>query len=577
MPKTGKIYIVEFDADGNPYFRKLKQMEDATERSSKKIGSMWEKLGKTAITYFTADALLSAAKYTINAFQEQERAIKRLDVAYGKSSKGLVDYATQMQKVSTFTDENVITSMALIANYVKEEKQIKALTKAAMNLSIAKGIDLSSAAELVAKTVGSSTNALKRQGIEFDNNLRGTERVNAVLQSLNMFQGQVEGQVETTSGKFENLTNQIEDNAEAIGEKLIPVVNTFLEKLNKLLTLVGSSNFDKLLKFMPQIGFAFQSDQMSKEEFQNKWNKTLKYGFNFGSGDPQYFLGPEIANLKNDRTSLESLLGTGSGNVQAGDKNKVVKNKITEWKSAQMNARGRGGSAYGGIRDYGFGEGGVGGPADQMFSAYSAGMTKMIGPLKDEMENISTSFVDRFGEINNIASQFGNILGISADTFVGKLISGVDTVSQILSLITSIVSFASGGGPITSLFGLAEGGTVVNKHGKLSYVPIPKFARGGSFTVPPGYSNDSGLIRVQSGERVDVTPSSKVPMLGQSLDKIFKAITAGNVNNSRRNNQPIQVNVQLDGETVASSVFGYENNFNKRGIDKTQLRAGKGL
>lgn len=204
-------------------------------------------------------------------------------------------------------------------------------------------------------------------------------------------------------------------------------------------------------------------------------------------------------------------------------------------------------------------------------------LTGVVVPeLKDTFEEIGSSFVDKFGEINDIATRFGNILGISADTFVGKLISGIDTASQVLSLITSVMSFASGGGPITSLFGLAEGGTVVNNHGKLSYVPIPKFARGGSFTVPPGYSNDSGLIRVQSGERVDVTPSSKVPNITQALDSIKKTLLAGNINNSRRNNQPIQVSIQLDGETIASSVFGYENNFNKRGIDKTQLRAGKG-
>ena len=35
----------------------------------------------------------------------------------------------------------------------------------------------------------------------------------------------------------------------------------------------------------------------------------------------------------------------------------------------------------------------------------------------------------------------------------------------------------------------------------------PQMARGGSFTVPPGYPNDSFRMRVQSGERVSVTPS----------------------------------------------------------------------
>lgn len=35
---------------------------------------------------------------------------------------------------------------------------------------------------------------------------------------------------------------------------------------------------------------------------------------------------------------------------------------------------------------------------------------------------------------------------------------------------------------------------------------VPGFATGGSFVVPPGYPDDSYLMRVSSGERVDVTP-----------------------------------------------------------------------
>jgi hypothetical protein len=35
------------------------------------------------------------------------------------------------------------------------------------------------------------------------------------------------------------------------------------------------------------------------------------------------------------------------------------------------------------------------------------------------------------------------------------------------------------------------------------------FARGGSFTVPPGFPNDSFPMRVSSGERVSVTPAGQ--------------------------------------------------------------------
>jgi hypothetical protein len=204
-------------------------------------------------------------------------------------------------------------------------------------------------------------------------------------------------------------------------------------------------------------------------------------------------------------------------------------------------------------------------------------MTQKIVPeLKMDFEEIGLSFVDKFYETQNIANNVGRIFNVTADSFVGKLLQAFDVGSSILSIIGSIGSLAGGGG-IFGLLGLAEGGTVINKGGKLSYAPIPKFARGGSYTVPPGYANDSGLIRVQSGERVDVTPTSQVPMLGKLLGEIKSSIQAGNMNSARRGKQPMNVSINIDGEKIAAAVFGYENNFNKRGVDKSQLRAGRGI
>jgi hypothetical protein len=57
-----------------------------------------------------------------------------------------------------------------------------------------------------------------------------------------------------------------------------------------------------------------------------------------------------------------------------------------------------------------------------------------------------------------------------------------------------------------------KGGTVTNLNG------VPKFASGGSFTVPPGFPNDSFPILVESGERVTVTPK------GGSSDKYLQQL-----------------------------------------------------
>ncbi len=58
---------------------------------------------------------------SIKLAQIQENAEARLAVAYGKSTKGLTDYASALQKKTTFGDEEIIQAQARIADFIKEE------------------------------------------------------------------------------------------------------------------------------------------------------------------------------------------------------------------------------------------------------------------------------------------------------------------------------------------------------------------------------------------------------------------------------------------------------------------------
>ena len=64
---------------------------------------------------------------------------------------------------------------------------------------------------------------------------------------------------------------------------------------------------------------------------------------------------------------------------------------------------------------------------------------------------------------------------------------------------------------------------------------IPGFAKGGDFVVPPGFDNDSYLMRVQSGERVRVTPSNQV---SGSYNSSTQNIQYNNYGNNSRGFMP---------------------------------------
>lgn len=539
-----KIFVADLDLGVGTYNRKLSEMESKTNAATSKMKTSFEKLSTAALSYLSFTVLSSAGKFFIDQFKQQEQAVKRLEVSLGKSTTTLVKYASQLQKTSTFADEQILDAMALISIYVKEKSMIEKLTKATMNLAVAKGMDLSSAAELVAKTVGTSTNALMRQGIELDKNVTGTERVNQVLERLGMFSGQSEAQVETLSGRMENLSNAFTDNAEALGEKLLPLVNTFLVKLNRILDLVGSDNFDKLITFMPQVGFAFQNDQITDKAFREKWNKTIKNSFmNIGgAGNPTMFLTNVAADMKNSRTELDDLIngktsGNGEDNNSPGNK---IKRMITGGAAGNFGASG--------LRNF---AGGLPNPSANGLSGKGGGfnMSEVAVPFFDIdqiMQDAAYNFTSAFDDTINIAYQMKNIFGDTAGSFVDTLIEGAQTVSSILSAINSAVS-------ILGFLGLKDGGSVVNNMGNVAYSRIPKFAGGTSFMVPPGFPNDSFPIMVQSGERVDVTPAHRAGS-NKGIEGRLDALNA-NLVSMLRNSKGGSSSVNVFGKIEAGDIY----------------------
>jgi hypothetical protein len=156
---------------------------------------------------------------------EQERAENRLSTAIGKRSDALLAFASEQQKATRFGDEETITAMSLVGAYTDNEKAIARLTKASMDLAVAKGMDLNSAVDLVSKSVFSSTNALSRYGVEIVGTQGSTERLESATQALSdLYGGQAEKDADTYLGAMEQLGNSLGDVGERIGFIFIPAI-----------------------------------------------------------------------------------------------------------------------------------------------------------------------------------------------------------------------------------------------------------------------------------------------------------------------------------------------------------------
>ena len=219
---------------------KIKVQEQGAKKAEKSIGGLNKSLGSLAkkagiAAGIVGGAMAVAIKKGADLAAEQELAEAKLAQAYGKNIDNLKEYAAALQQQSTFGDEAIIDAQSLLAAFIKDEDQMKAATKATLDLAAAKGMDLKAAADLVGKTVGSSTNAMSRYGTEVEGAAGSTERLESLTKNVGtLFGGAAAAQVDTLSGAMAQMKNAIGDAGEELGFIFLPMLQTGAKGIKKI-------------------------------------------------------------------------------------------------------------------------------------------------------------------------------------------------------------------------------------------------------------------------------------------------------------------------------------------------------
>jgi hypothetical protein len=214
------------------------------------LGGLAKKAGIAAAGFFGARMLLDGFKQAINLSAQQELAEKKLEASLGRTSQALLDQASALQQQTAFGDEAIIEAQALIAAFTDEEETIKLATQATIDLAAAKGMDLVAAADLVSKSLGSSTNALSRYGIEVTGAVGSQERLETLTRNVgNLFGGQAAAQAQTMSGALDQMKNAVGDAAENLGDLMGPTIISIAKGFKGAAEAVGG--FLESLKDIP--------------------------------------------------------------------------------------------------------------------------------------------------------------------------------------------------------------------------------------------------------------------------------------------------------------------------------------
>jgi hypothetical protein len=222
---------------------KFKQGLSSSQKSLSVFQRQMKAVGGMIAGAFAVGSIVNFAKTAFEGLETQRKAEASLLTALkGREDvqKRLIAQASQLQRVTLYGDDETIQAQALLAAFVKEEESIKRIIPLVQDFAAAKQMDLASSADLVAKTLGSTTNALQRYGIEVSGEVGSTERLNSLIESLSKhFGGQARAIADASSGVIQ-LKNAWGDLKESLAEPLFPKIAAELRMINDLIVVSQS-------------------------------------------------------------------------------------------------------------------------------------------------------------------------------------------------------------------------------------------------------------------------------------------------------------------------------------------------
>ena len=257
------------------------------------ISKMGKAVGIASTAYFGATGLINGLGSAIQLAGRQEQAERGLSVALGRTSNALLNQAKQLQRVTTFGDEAIITQQAFLASLDFSETQIKDIINASVDLSEATGISLESAVRNTAKTFSGLSGELG----ELIPQLRDltTEEMKAgkaVEIMADLFGGTATAQAQTLTGSLQQMSNALGDAGEAIGNVLAPavigiskVVTAFANGLSDIINFrEGLAELAKDFKVLTDAQFQVIQLEQALEGMtkQDILDKAKELGLNLG-------------------------------------------------------------------------------------------------------------------------------------------------------------------------------------------------------------------------------------------------------------------------------------------------------
>jgi len=212
----------------------LRVTEKGTQKAGSSIGKLTKIVGGLATAYLGlrgAMAIKNFAVDSVKAYVEQNKALKNLQAVVGKNTKEFEDWATQVQKVTIYGDEMVLSSMQLAATMGIERDRLKEATQMAIGFGAAMKMDVTSAMRYVVLAMGGNYTMMSRYLPKLRELTTDTEKMAYVTKVA--ANGWKIAKEELNTQPWIRMTNAIGDLKEKVGKGMMPAITEMSKSLSE--------------------------------------------------------------------------------------------------------------------------------------------------------------------------------------------------------------------------------------------------------------------------------------------------------------------------------------------------------
>lgn len=253
---------IAIELDDGSIRRGFLRVEEEARRSSGVVSQFFQRAGEFATGQAIYDGFKKAFSVVTDSLSKavteaiaSEDAVNKLNTSLrlaGTFSEGasqrFQDLASEMQRTTIYSDEQVLSIATLARNYTKTNEEAIKLTKATIDFASATGTDAESAVRKLGGTLSGELGAgLTKLNPELKNFTKSQLEAGAAIDSFsNKFLGAAQANSETFSGSVAKLGNSFSDLFEEIGKIVTqsPEVRKLITSLSALFTDIAKSISD---------------------------------------------------------------------------------------------------------------------------------------------------------------------------------------------------------------------------------------------------------------------------------------------------------------------------------------------